>query len=76
MDLHADQIQGFFDIPVDNIYASPVLLGDLRQKNYDDLIVVSPGRRRRGARPRDRQADGNSDLAIIDKRRPRPTCRK
>ena len=42
MDLHADQIQGFFDIPVDNIYASPVLLGDLRQKNYDDLIVVSP----------------------------------
>ncbi len=42
MDLHADQIQGFFDIPVDNIYASPVLLGDLRQKNYDDLMVVSP----------------------------------
>ena len=42
MDLHADQIQGFFDIPVDNIYASPVLLGDLTQKNYDDLIVVSP----------------------------------
>ena len=42
MDLHADQIQGFFDIPVDNIYASPVLLGDLLQKNYDDMIVVSP----------------------------------
>lgn len=42
MDLHADQIQGFFDIPVDNIYATPVLLGDLRQKNYEDLIVVSP----------------------------------
>ncbi len=42
MDLHADQIQGFFDIPVDNIYASPVLLGDLRQKNYPDLLVVSP----------------------------------
>jgi ribose-phosphate pyrophosphokinase len=42
MDLHADQIQGFFDIPVDNIYASPVLLGDLRAKNYEDLIVVSP----------------------------------
>src|SRR3954463_9241336 len=39
MDLHADQIQGFFDIPVDNIYASPVLLGDLRAKNYEDLIV-------------------------------------
>jgi ribose-phosphate pyrophosphokinase len=42
MDLHADQIQGFFDIPVDNIYASPVLLRDLRQKNYPDLLVVSP----------------------------------
>ena len=42
MDLHADQIQGFFDIPVDNIYASPVLLGDLRQKNYPNLLVVSP----------------------------------
>ena len=42
MDLHADQIQGFFDIPVDNIYASPVLLGDLRKQHYDDLIVVSP----------------------------------
>ncbi len=42
MDLHADQIQGFFDIPVDNIYASPVLLGDLREQNYGDLLVVSP----------------------------------
>ena len=42
MDLHADQIQGFFDIPVDNIYASPVLLSDLKGKRYDDLIVVSP----------------------------------
>src|SRR5512140_1907733 len=42
MDLHADQIQGFFDIPVDNIYASPVLLADLKGKQYDDLIVVSP----------------------------------
>jgi len=42
MDLHADQIQGFFDIPVDNIYASPVLLGDLRAKNQADLTVVSP----------------------------------
>ena len=41
MDLHADQIQGFFDIPVDNIYASPILLGDLVAKNYDDLLVVS-----------------------------------
>ena len=42
MDLHADQIQGFFDIPVDNIYASPILLEDLRKKNYEDLLVVSP----------------------------------
>ncbi|HEX7649949.1 MAG TPA: ribose-phosphate diphosphokinase, partial [Noviherbaspirillum sp.] len=42
MDLHADQIQGFFDIPVDNIYASPILLSDLIKKNYDDLLVVSP----------------------------------
>ncbi len=42
MDLHADQIQGFFDIPVDNIYASPVLLEDLVKKNYEDLLVVSP----------------------------------
>jgi ribose-phosphate pyrophosphokinase len=70
MDLHADQIQGFFDIPVDNIYASPVLLGDLRQKNYSDLIVVSPdvgGVVR--ARALAKQLD--CDLAIIDKRRPR-----
>ena len=71
MDLHADQIQGFFDIPVDNIYASPVLLGDLRQKNYEDLIVVSPDvggvvRARAIAKRLE------SDLAIIDKRRPRP----
>ena len=42
MDLHADQIQGFFNIPVDNIYASPVLLSDLQSKRYDDLVVVSP----------------------------------
>ncbi len=42
MDLHADQIQGFFNIPVDNIYATPVLLGDLWKQNYDDLLVVSP----------------------------------
>jgi ribose-phosphate pyrophosphokinase len=70
MDLHADQIQGFFDIPVDNIYASPVLLRDLRQKNYNDLIVVSPdvgGVVR--ARALAKQLD--TDLAIIDKRRPR-----
>ena len=72
MDLHADQIQGFFDIPVDNIYASPVLLGDLQLKNYDDLIVVSPdvgGVVR--ARAIAKQLD--CDLAIIDKRRPRAT---
>jgi ribose-phosphate pyrophosphokinase len=70
MDLHADQIQGFFDIPVDNIYASPVLLGDLRQKNYDNLIVVSPDV---GGvvRARALAKQLNTDLAIIDKRRPR-----
>ena len=70
MDLHADQIQGFFDIPVDNIYASPVLLGDLRLKNYEDLLVVSPdvgGVVR--ARAIAKQMD--CDLAIIDKRRPK-----
>ena len=70
MDLHADQIQGFFDIPVDNIYASPVLLADVRAKHDDDLIVVSPdvgGVVR--ARALAKQLD--TDLAIIDKRRPR-----
>ena len=51
MDLHADQIQGFFDIPVDNIYATPVLLGDLRKQNYDEPAGRVAGRRRRGARP-------------------------
>ena len=69
MDLHADQIQGFFDIPVDNIYASPVLLSDLKGKNYRDLVVVSPdvgGVVR--ARALAKQLD--CDLAIIDKRRP------
>ncbi|MES2184738.1 MAG: ribose-phosphate pyrophosphokinase [Pseudomonadota bacterium] len=70
MDLHADQIQGFFDIPVDNIYASPVLLGDLRLKNYEDLIVVSPDV---GGvvRARALAKQLNCDLAIIDKRRPK-----
>ena len=70
MDLHADQIQGFFDIPVDNIYASPVLLADLQSKRYDDLVVVSPdvgGVVR--ARALAKQA--GCDLAIIDKRRPK-----
>ena len=70
MDLHADQIQGFFDIPVDNIYASPVLLGDLRPQNYDDLLVVSPDV---GGvvRARALAKQLGCDLAIIDKRRPK-----
>ena len=70
MDLHADQIQGFFDIPVDNIYASPVLLGDLRQKNYADLMVVSPDV---GGvvRARALAKQLGCDMAIIDKRRPK-----
>jgi len=70
MDLHADQIQGFFNIPVDNIYASPVLLSDLQSKRYDNLVVVSPdvgGVVR--ARALAKQA--GCDLAIIDKRRPK-----
>jgi ribose-phosphate pyrophosphokinase len=68
MDLHADQIQGFFDIPVDNIYASPVLLSDLRSKNYSDLLVVSPDI---GGvvRARALAKQLGCDLAIIDKRR-------
>jgi ribose-phosphate pyrophosphokinase len=70
MDLHADQIQGFFDLPVDNIYAAPVLLGDVWKQRYEDLIVVSPDvggvvRARALAKRLE------SDLAIIDKRRPR-----
>ncbi len=69
MDLHADQIQGFFNIPVDNIYASPVLLSDLQSKQYDDLVVVSPDI---GGvvRARALAKQLNCDLAIIDKRRP------
>ncbi|WP_184037701.1 ribose-phosphate pyrophosphokinase [Chitinivorax tropicus] len=70
VDLHADQIQGFFDIPVDNIYATPVLLADVRAKNYENLLVVSPdvgGVLR--ARAMAKQL--NTDLAIIDKRRPK-----
>jgi ribose-phosphate pyrophosphokinase len=68
VDLHADQIQGFFDIPVDNVYGSPVLLDDIIDQNYDDIVVVSPdvgGVVR--ARAVAKQLD--SDLAIIDKRR-------
>ncbi len=70
MDLHADQIQGFFDIPVDNIYATPILLGDVWKHDYPNLIVVSPdvgGVVR--ARAIAKQLD--AELAIIDKRRPR-----
>jgi ribose-phosphate pyrophosphokinase len=72
VDLHAEQIQGFFDIPLDNIYASPVLLGDIWKHKYPNLIVVSPdvgGVVR--ARALAKRLDG-ADLAIIDKRRPRP----
>ena len=70
MDLHADQIQGFFNIPVDNIYASPVLLSDLQAKNYEDLVVVSPDV---GGvvRARALAKQLGCDLAIIDKRRPK-----
>jgi ribose-phosphate pyrophosphokinase len=70
MDLHADQIQGFFDIPVDNIYASPVLLSDLKQRKYPDLVVVSPDV---GGvvRARALAKQLGCDLAIIDKRRPK-----
>jgi len=71
VDLHADQIQGFFDIPVDNVYSSPVLLGEVWKQKYDDLVVVSPDvggvvRARAIAKRLD-----DADLAIIDKRRPR-----
>jgi len=71
MDLHADQIQGFFDIPVDNVYASPILLGDVWKQKYPDLMVVSPDvggvvRARALAKRLD-----DADLAIIDKRRPK-----
>ena len=69
MDLHADQIQGFFDIPVDNIYASPVLLSDLKSKAYPNLVVISPDV---GGvvRARALAKQLGCDLAIIDKRRP------
>jgi ribose-phosphate pyrophosphokinase len=70
MDLHSDQIQGFFDIPVDNIYATPVLLDDLIKQNYEDIVIVSPDV---GGVVRARAAAKilGSDLAIIDKRRPK-----
>jgi ribose-phosphate pyrophosphokinase len=71
VDLHADQIQGFFDIPVDNVYSSPILLGDVWRQQYKNLIVVSPDvggvvRARALAKRLD-----DADLAIIDKRRPK-----
>ena len=71
MDLHSDQIQGFFEIPVDNIYATPVLLEDLKKQNYENAVIVSPDvggvvRARAMAKILE------SDLAIIDKRRPKP----
>jgi ribose-phosphate pyrophosphokinase len=71
MDLHSDQIQGFFNIPTDNIYAAPVLLGDIWRQEFPDLLVVSPdvgGVVRARALAKHLEAD----LAIIDKRRPRP----
>ncbi len=75
MDLHSDQIQGFFDIPVDNIYASPILLSDVWKQNFMNLVVVSPdvgGVVR--ARALAKQMD--AELAIIDKRRPKPNVAK
>ncbi|HEX5465024.1 MAG TPA: ribose-phosphate pyrophosphokinase, partial [Burkholderiales bacterium] len=71
MDLHSEQIQGFFDIPVDNIYAAPILLGDIWKCGFQKLVVVSPdvgGVVRARALAKRLEAD----LAIIDKRRPRP----
>ena len=75
MDLHSDQIQGFFDIPVDNIYSAPILLGDIWKQDYDNLMIVSPDvggvvRARAFAKRLD------CDLAIIDKRRPKPNVAK
>jgi len=71
VDLHADQIQGFFDVAVDNVYASPILLGDVWKQKYDDMVVVSPDvggvvRARALAKRLD-----DADLVIIDKRRDR-----
>jgi ribose-phosphate pyrophosphokinase len=72
VDLHADQIQGFFDMPVDNVYATPVVLEDIRKQNLHNLLIVSPDvggvvRARATAKRLD-----DADLAIIDKRRPEP----
>jgi ribose-phosphate pyrophosphokinase len=75
MDLHADQIQGFFDIPVDNIYGTPLLIDDVMAQKYDDLIIVSPDV---GGVVRARAAAKyiGADLAIIDKRRPKANVAK
>lgn len=76
VDLHSDQIQGFFDVPVDNVYASPILLGDIWRQKHEDLMVVSPDvggvvRARALAKRLD-----DADLAIIDKRRPKANVSK
>lgn len=76
VDLHSEQIQGFFDVPVDNVYASPILLGDVWRQKYPKLIVVSPDvggvvRARAMAKRLD-----DADLAIIDKRRPKANVAK
>lgn len=76
VDLHADQIQGFFNIPIDNIYAQPVLIADILSKTYSDIVVVSPDvggvvRARASAKRLN-----DADLAIIDKRRPVPNMVK
>lgn len=75
MDLHADQIQGFFDIPVDNIYGTPLLLDDVKAQKYDNLIIVSPDV---GGVVRARAAAKyiGADLVIIDKRRPKANVAK
>jgi ribose-phosphate pyrophosphokinase len=76
VDLHADQIQGFFECPVDNVYASPILMGDIWKQKYPEMIVVSPdvgGVVR--ARAIAKQLD-EAELAIIDKRRPQPNMAK
>ena len=76
VDLHSEQIQGFFDVPVDNVYASPILLGDVWRQKYPNLMVVSPDvggvvRARALAKRLD-----DAELAIIDKRRPKANVAK
>jgi len=76
VDLHAEQIQGFFNVPVDNVYASPILLGDVWRQKYPNIIVVSPDvggvvRARALAKRLD-----DAELAIIDKRRPKANVAK